>query len=105
MQRPGLDRPPISPYRAPVLAGVVVLMEALAAAPPNIVVIVADDQGYADVGYHPAHSTEVNTPNIDDPALSGVVCTAGYASGLNAGALIAMLFLSRVGATRRFRMR
>jgi arylsulfatase A-like enzyme len=48
---------------------------------PNIVVILADDQGYADVSYNPHHSPEVSTPNIDALAKSGVVCTQGYASG------------------------
>ncbi len=48
---------------------------------PNIVVIVSDDQGYADVSYNPHSPKEVSTPNIDKLAKSGVVCTQGYASG------------------------
>lgn len=48
---------------------------------PNIVIILADDQGYADVSYNPHHPAEVNTPNIDALARSGVICTQGYASG------------------------
>jgi len=48
---------------------------------PNIVVILADDQGYADVSYNPYSPKEVNTPNIDKLAKSGVICTQGYASG------------------------
>jgi arylsulfatase A-like enzyme len=47
----------------------------------NIVVIVADDQGYADVSFNPYSPPEVSTPNIDALAKSGVVCTSGYASG------------------------
>ena len=39
------------------------------AAPPNIVLIVADDQGWNDVGYHGA---EFPTPNIDRIAKEGV---------------------------------
>ena len=43
---------------------------------PNIIVIVSDDQGYADVGFH--QSKQMKTPNLDALAASGVVCTAGY---------------------------
>jgi arylsulfatase A-like enzyme len=43
---------------------------------PNIIVIVSDDQGYADVGFH--QSKEIKTPNLDALARSGVICTAGY---------------------------
>ena len=48
---------------------------------PNIVVILTDDQGYADVSYNPHHPKEVSTPNIDKLARSSVICTAGYTSG------------------------
>ena len=52
-----------------------------AAGQPNIVVILTDDQGYADVSYNPHHPREVSTPNIDKLARSSVICTAGYTSG------------------------
>ena len=48
---------------------------------PNILVILADDQGYADVSYNPNSPPEVSTPNIDTLAKSGVICTQGYVSG------------------------
>jgi hypothetical protein len=35
------------------------------AAKPNIVVIVADDLGYADVLFNPRHPKEVTTPHLD----------------------------------------
>lgn len=50
----------------------------LAGSRPNILVIVADDLGYADIGVH--GSREVPTPNIDALARSGIRCTSGYVS-------------------------
>lgn len=47
---------------------------------PNVVILLADDQGYADVSYH-EHPIEVSTPAIDQLAKSGVIFTNGYASG------------------------
>jgi arylsulfatase A-like enzyme len=46
---------------------------------PNIVLIVSDDQGYADVSCYD-HPQEVSTPNIDRLATEGVRLTDGYAS-------------------------
>ena len=43
---------------------------------PNILIILADDLGYADLGCQ--GSTDVKTPNIDSIAANGVRCTAGY---------------------------
>ena len=43
--------------------------------PPNIIVIISDDQGYADVGFH--GSEEIFTPNIDRIAENGVVFHKG----------------------------
>ena len=47
---------------------------------PNVLIILSDDQGYADVSYHKIHPTEVSTPAIDQLAKSGVVFTNGYVS-------------------------
>jgi len=53
------------------------LCSSLCAAPqPNVLVIIADDLGYADIGVH--GGKEVPTPNIDALAASGVRCTSGY---------------------------
>jgi arylsulfatase A-like enzyme len=46
---------------------------------PNVVLIVADDLGYADLGVH--GSPDALTPHIDSIAASGVRCTNGYVSG------------------------
>src|SRR5438105_14223980 len=45
---------------------------------PNILVIVADDLGYGDIGVHGGRA--VPTPNIDRLARAGVRCTSGYVS-------------------------
>ena len=46
--------------------------------PPNILIILADDLGYADVGVHGCE--EFPTPNIDELAARGVRFTEGYSS-------------------------
>src|SRR3954452_20663246 len=46
---------------------------------PNIVVIVGDDMGYADVGVQGCK--DIPTPNLDALAKSGVRCTNGYVTG------------------------
>jgi len=43
---------------------------------PNLIVIMADDLGYADVGFNGCK--DIPTPNIDKIAISGVRCTSGY---------------------------
>lgn len=48
---------------------------------PNIVIILTDDQGYADVSYNPHHPREVRTPQTDALARAGVICTQAYTSG------------------------
>ncbi len=45
---------------------------------PNIVVIVSDDMGYADIGCH--GGKDIATPNIDSIAAHGVRFTNGYVS-------------------------
>jgi len=51
--------------------------EAASPARPNIVLIVADDLGYGDLGSYGA--TRVRTPHLDRLAAEGVRFTAGYA--------------------------
>ena len=54
---------------------------ALAAAEtPNIIVIMADDLGYGDVGCYGAKPEHVKTPHIDRLAARGLRFTSGYAS-------------------------
>lgn len=49
------------------------------ASKPNILVILADDLGYADLGCQ--GSKEAATPQIDSIASNGARCTAGYVTG------------------------
>lgn len=46
---------------------------------PNIIVILTDDQGYADLGSNGTNA-DIQTPHIDALAAQGVTMTAGYAS-------------------------
>ncbi len=50
-------------------------------APPNIVAIISDDQGYADISFNPHHPKEVSTPHLDALAKEGVFFTQAYTSG------------------------
>lgn len=50
-----------------------------AAGKPNILLIVGDDMGYGDVGFHGC--TDIPTPNLDSLATSGVRFSNGYVSG------------------------
>lgn len=52
---------------------------AFADTPPNIVLILADDMGYADIGAHGC--TDIPTPHIDRIAREGVRFTQAYANG------------------------
>jgi arylsulfatase A-like enzyme len=53
-------------------------LTAFAADKPNVLIIVADDLGYADVGFQGAK--DVPTPNLDALAARSVRCTNGYVS-------------------------
>src|SRR5437868_749597 len=46
---------------------------------PNVLIVLADDMGYADTGFQGCK--DIPTPNIDAIAAGGVRCTSGYVSG------------------------
>jgi arylsulfatase A-like enzyme len=54
------------------------LTAAIAADKPNVLVIVADDLGYGDIGVQGGR--DVPTPHMDALAASGIRCTSGYVS-------------------------
>ena len=57
-----------------LLAGLLAV-STLSAAPPNIIVILADDLGYSDLG---CYGGEIATPNLDALAAGGLRFTQAY---------------------------
>ncbi len=62
---------------------------------PNIVVILTDDQGYADFSFNPDHPREVSTPHMDRLAREGVFFSQAYTSGVVCSPTRAGLMLGR----------
>ncbi len=62
-----------------LLGSAALLGQAAAADKPNILLIVGDDMGYSDVGFH--NCKDIPTPNLDALAKAGVRFTSGYVSG------------------------
>ena len=62
---------------------------------PNIVVILTDDQGYADFSFNPNHPKEVSTPHMDALARQGVFFSNAYISGAVCSPTRAGLMLGR----------
>ncbi len=65
--------------------------------PPNVVVIMADDLGYADVGYNGCK--DIPTPNIDKLAESGAICSSAYVTGPMCGPSRAGFITGRMQST------
>ena len=64
---------------------------------PNIIVILSDDQGWADIGYH---DSDIRTPNLDQLAVAGVRLDRHYVYPTCSPSRVALLsgrFPSRFG--------
>ena len=61
-----------------LLAGIILSNLLLAADKPNLIVIMADDLGYSDVGFNGCK--DIPTPSIDTIASNGIRCSSGYTS-------------------------
>ena len=48
--------------------------------PPNIVIVIADDLGYGDIGCYGANPARIPTPNLDRLAATGLRFTRAYAT-------------------------
>ena len=83
-----------------ILAFVIAPLFIRAADRPNVVLILADDLGYADVGYH--GSPDMKTPHIDSIASNGVRFSAGYVTapvcGPSRAGLLTGIYQNRFGA-------
>lgn len=70
------------------------------ASPPNIILIVTDDQGYGDLGCYPG-KVPIETPNIDRLAHEGVLMTDAYAAapicGPSRAAIMTGIYQQRIG--------
>lgn len=70
----------------------------LATTPPNILMIITDDQGYGDVGFN--GNPNVNTPKLDRLAANSVIYDRLYASPFYSptrAALMSGRYASRTG--------
>jgi arylsulfatase A-like enzyme len=68
---------------------------AWAANRPNIVVILTDDQGYADISFNSNSPKEVSTPHMDKLAQEGVFFNQAYTSGVVCSPTRAGIMLGR----------
>ena len=62
-----------------VVALLGILSSLVAAAPPNVVIFLSDDEGYGELGCQ--GNKEIPTPHIDSIAQNGIRFTQGYVSG------------------------
>lgn len=72
---------------------------ATAEVPPNVLIILADDMGYGDVGFNGC--TDIPTPHMDTIAANGVCFTDGYVTAPQCGpsraGLLTGMYQNRLG--------
>lgn len=95
--RPGTLLPAIFMFSFSCLLFVVCSSANAAEQPPNVVVIMADDLGYADVGFQGCK--DIPTPNIDELATTGARFSQGYVTGCMCGPSRAGFITGRVQST------
>jgi len=61
-----------------LLIGVALISKTVAAERPNVILMMVDDMGFSDLGYH---GSEIDTPNLDSLARGGVRFSQFYNSG------------------------
>ena len=64
--------------KLPAFFALLALSSSVFAAKPNVMVIIADDLGYHDVGFQ--GSKDIPTPHLDKLAARSLICTNGYVS-------------------------
>lgn len=64
--------------KLPAFFALLALSSSVFAAKPNVLLIVADDLGYHDVGFQ--GSKDIPTPHLDKLAARSLICTNGYVS-------------------------
>ena len=63
-------------WRILTLLCILALASVAKADPPNVLLIIADDMGYGDLGCY--ESKQIETPNLDQLAAHGIRLTDGY---------------------------
>jgi arylsulfatase A-like enzyme len=67
--------------------------------PPNVIVFLTDDHGYADVGFQGfPDSADVVTPNMDRLAASGIIFRNGYVANATCGPSRASIMTGRTSS-------
>ena len=69
-------------FKAALVTAAMLLTTTASASKPNILVIVADDLGYADLSFLPQSPKDVSTPGIDRIAKLGTYFSDAYALSL-----------------------
>jgi len=85
-----------------VFAGICLTQASSAKQPPNIIIVLADDLGYADVGFNGCK--DIPTPHIDSIATNGVQFSNGYVSYAVCGPSRAGLMTGRYQGRFGFRV-